>query len=237
MAPDVAVREAVQVAIVAAAYQATYERLADAADACSRLGQLTSGRWRSAARDLLRLQDDLGRALETAGDDLRQRAEKLAVAEEALWTAGDAAGLFDLFRDDALDTLEGDSLAARLLESGALFGATFLENADVPNRGTTLLFGWADPLTPATWSWEGNWIASDEEEDGAEELDLSAVGGLQAGEALLAEVGRVLGVSPQHGEQALAEAAAALTRVSLLATLGDEDEEDAGDDGATNGHV
>ncbi len=239
MASETALVEAVRAAIVASAYLSTYERVSAAAEACVRLGRLTSGRWRSVARELDRTEEDLERALDEAGSDLARRAKTLELEEETLWTAGDAAGIFDLFREDARDALEEGSLGARLLEGDLLFGATFLEDPDVPNRGTTLLFGWADPLFPATWSWEGNWVASDDEEE-PEELDLSEVSGLQVGEQLVAETARFLETTPERAERALTDLAAALTRVSLLAALeeDDDDEDEAEQDEAdsSNGH-
>ncbi len=234
MATAQALREAVESGIIASAYLTAFERMALTVDTCGRLGRLTSGRWRAATKDLERLRDELERGLEQMTDDVARRASKLDLPVEAFWTAGDAAGLYDLFRDDALGELEPDSVGARLLRNDVLFGATFLDDPDVPNRGTTLLFGWADPLFPATWSWEGNWIATDGEEDGEEEeeLDLSEAGGLQTGEPLLDEVARRLELSPELAQEALVEAAQALTRVSLLAALSDEDDEESEDDGS-----
>ncbi len=239
MATEQALTEAVQSGIVAAAYLSAFERVSAAAETCSRLGRLTSGRWRSAARDLEQMRDELERGLEQVTEDVARRAGKLDVPVEAFWTAGDAAGLYDLFREDALEELESDSAAARLLQTDVLFGATFLDDPDVPNRGTTLLFGWVDPLFPATWSWEGNWIAAEEGEEDSdeEELDLSEVTGLQTGEPLLEEVQRRLEVTPDQAEDALIQVASALTRVSLLTALSDEEElESDTEDASSNGH-
>src|SRR5437899_6199343 len=58
--------QAVQAAIVASAHLAAYEHVAAAAQACQRLGSLTSGRWRSAGRDLASLEEDLQEAFATA---------------------------------------------------------------------------------------------------------------------------------------------------------------------------
>src|SRR5215468_8356298 len=102
MAAPQQVVQAVEAAIVASAHLAALQNVSAAAEACQRLGRLSSGRWRSAARDLA--------ALDSVEDD--------------------------------------DALVVRVLEGDALFGVSFLEDPELPDRGTTLLFGWPDPLAP-----------------------------------------------------------------------------------------
>src|SRR4051812_41513631 len=97
--------QAVQAGVIASAPPAAFEHVSAAAAACQRLGQLTSGRWRSAGRDLSALEDDLQTAFASAAETLASRASDLGVPEETLWTVGDAAGTFDLLRDAALDEL------------------------------------------------------------------------------------------------------------------------------------
>ena len=75
-----------------------------------------------------------------------------------------------------------------MLEGEVLFGASFVEDPDLPDRGTTLLFGWPDPLEPASWPWQANWVVgdSDSQDDAeAEELDLFENGELEGDEALV----------------------------------------------------
>ena len=93
MARESALDQAVQAAIVASAHGAAFERVAAARQACERLGSLSSGRWRTAARDLVKLEEDLERGLGDLARDVATRAEVAGVDEDALWTAGDAAGL------------------------------------------------------------------------------------------------------------------------------------------------
>ena len=38
---------------------------------------------------------------------------------------------------------------------------SFVEDPELPDRGTTLLFGWPDPLAPASWPWQANWVVGD----------------------------------------------------------------------------
>jgi hypothetical protein len=237
MAAPQRVVQAVQAAIVASAHLAALQHVAAAAEACQRLGQLTSGRWRSAARDLAGMEDDLQTALSSATERLESFAEDLGVPEEALWTVGDAAATFDLLRDAALDELEDDNAATavKVLEGDVLFGASFVEDPDLPDRGTTLLFGWPDPLEPASWPWQANWVVgdSDGQDDGeGEELDLFENGELEGDEVLVGGLADALGSSPEEARTALRNVALALTRASLLAALeGDEDDvEDEDDD-------
>src|SRR5438445_12481082 len=145
MATSQNVVQAVQAAIVASAHLAAYEHVAAAAQACQRLGSLSSGRWRSAARELASLEDDLQAAFGNAAEALTSRADELGVAEDALWTVGDAAGTLDLLREAALEELQDDDdRAAKVLQGGVLFGASFVEDPELPDRGTTLLFGWPE---------------------------------------------------------------------------------------------
>src|SRR5437588_5495769 len=129
MATSQNVVQAVQAAIVASAQLAAYEHVAAAAQACQRLGSMTSGRWRSAARDLATLEEDLQTAFASAAEELTSRADGIAVPEETLWTVGDAAGTLDLLREAALEELEPDAPATRVLEGQVLFGASFVEDA------------------------------------------------------------------------------------------------------------
>jgi hypothetical protein len=232
--------QAVQSAIVASAHLAAYEHVAAAAQACERLGSLTTGRWRSAARDLSGLEDDLQTAFADAAETVTSRADEVGVPEDALWTVGDAAGTLDLLRESALEEVEAESRAAKILEGQVLFGASFVEDPELPDRGTTLLFGWPEPLSPATWPWQANWIVGDgqdTDEDAAEdELDLYESGEMQGDDSLLAELADELGCSRQDARGALRDAALALTRASLLAAVaGDEDEEDDDDEDTANG--
>jgi hypothetical protein len=228
--------EAVQTAIVASAHLAAYENVASAAQACHRLGSLTSGRWRSAARDLDILEDDLQTAFTTAAEAVTARAESVGIPEDALWTVGDAAGTLDLLRESALDEVEPESRAARLLQGQVLFGASTVEDTELPDRGTLLLFGWPEPLSPATWPWQANWVSSggdddDDDDDGeADELDLFEAGELEGEDSMLAEIADELSCSRDDARVALREAALALTRASLLSgTDDDEEDEDAED--------
>ncbi|MBV9323612.1 MAG: hypothetical protein JO352_07510 [Chloroflexi bacterium] len=237
MAAPQRVVQAVQSAIVASAYLAALQHVSAAAEACQRLGRLTSGRWRSAARDLSTMEEDLQTALSSASESLESFADDLGVPEEALWTVGDAAATFDLLRDAALDQLDDDDDAAasvRILEGEVLFGASFVEDPDLPDRGTTLLFGWPDPLEPASWPWQANWVVgdSDSQEDGeAEELDLFENGELEGDETLVAGLADELGSGQEEARTALRSAAMALTRASLLAAIeGDEEEEEEEED-------
>jgi len=245
MARQTSLAEAVQVAIVASAHATAYERISAAAEACERLGALSSGRWRSVTRDLERWEEDLERALDQVSEDVARRASSLGVPEEALWTMGDAADLLDALREDALDVLGDNDNAARLLDGDLLFGVTFMEDAEAPNRGRTLMFGWPEPLQPAVWPWEANWVVGDEEavqeedEEEAEELDIFQLGDLQVSEAVLAEVRETLGVESEAAMEALGDVAEALTRASLEAALGepgDMGEDEQGLD-STNGQL
>jgi hypothetical protein len=228
--------QAVQSAIVASAHLAAYEHVAAAAQACQRLGTLTSGRWRSAARDLGSLEEDLQTAFASAAEAVTSRADDIGVPEDALWTVGDAAGTLDLLREAALEEVEDDSRASRVLQGQVLFGTSFVEDPELPDRGTTLLFGWPEPLSPATWPWQANWVVGDGQDTGEEsedELDLYEAGEMEGDDSLLAELADELSCSRQDARAALREAALALTRASLLAGATEEDEEE--DDETNNG--
>jgi len=231
MAAPTAVVQAVQAAILASAHLAAYEHMSAAALACRRLGGLTSGRWRAVARDLDNLEEELQAALAKAADALTERATSLGLNEDTLWTAGDAAATLDLLRDSAIDELDDDEApAARLLSGSVLFGAAFVEDPDLPDRGTTLLFGWPQPLSPATWPWQASWVVGDGQDDASapEELDLYESGDLDGEEPLLTELADELKCSRDDARSVLRDAALALTRASLLA--GSEDNEPAEDD-------
>ena len=234
MAAPAALVQAVQAAIVASAHLSAYETIGAAAHACRRLGQLTSGRWRAAARELDQLEEDLQGAFHDAAEVVAQRAESLGIQEEALWTAGDAAGTLDLLRDSALEELEETSLGARALQGQVLFGVSFVEDPERHDRGTTLLFGWPEPLAPARWPWQASWVVGELQGDGDREetLDLYAAGELEIDEALIDALGQELGRSRPEALEGVREAAVALTRASLLAGAAEaEDElEDTGDE-------
>jgi hypothetical protein len=242
MAAPPRVRQAVEAGIVASAHLAALQHVSAAAEACGRLGRLSSGRWRSAARDLSRLEEDLQTALSSAAEVLSTRADDLGVPEDALWTVGDAAGTLDMLREPALEALdEDDARAARVLEGEVLFGASFVEDPELPDRGTTLLFGWPDPLAPASWPWQANWVVgggkdsvdgngADDDSEEAEELDLFEAGEMEGDAPLLAELADELSCSREDARAALRAAAMALTRASLLAASGDEEEEDDEDE-------
>ena len=227
--------QAVQAAIVASAHLAAYEHVAAAAQACQRLGSLTSGRWRSAGRDLASLEEDLQTAFATAAAAVESRAGELGVPEDALWAVGDAASTLDLLREAALEETEDDGRPAAVLRGQVLFGTSFVEDPDLPDRGTTLLFGWPEPLSPASWPWQANWIVGDGQDNGEDEdeLDLFEAGEMEGDDSLLAELADELSCSRSDARLALRDAALALTRASLLAGANDEDEEE--DEEATNG--
>jgi hypothetical protein len=227
--------QAVQAAIVASAHLAAYEHVAAAAQACQRLGALTSGRWRSAGRDLATLEEDLQTAFATAAAAVESRADELGVPEDALWAVGDAAGTLDLLREAALEETEEGSRPAAVLRGQVLFGASFVEDPELPDRGTTLLFGWPEPLSPASWPWQANWIVGDGQDNGEDEdeLDLFEAGDMEGDESLLAELADELSCSRSDARLALRDAALALTRASLLAGANEEDETE--DDEPSNG--
>jgi len=227
--------QAVQAAIVASAHLAAYEHVAAAAQACQRLGSLTSGRWRSAGRDLASLEEDLQTAFATAAGAVESRADELGVPEDALWAVGDAAGTLDLLREAALEETEDGSRPASVLRGQVLFGASFIEDPELPDRGTTLLFGWPEPLSPASWPWQANWIVGDGQDNGEDEdeLDLFEAGDMEGDESLLAELADELSCSRSDARLALRDAALALTRASLLAGANEENE--AEDEETTNG--
>jgi hypothetical protein len=93
-----------------------------------------------------------------------------------------------------------------------------------------LLFAWPEPLTPASWPWQANWVVGDSQDDDtddeAEELDLFEAGELEGDEPLLADLAEQLGCSREEARSALRSAAMALTRASLLAATTDVDEEE-----------
>ena len=226
--------QAVQAAILASAHLAAYEHVSAAAQACQRLGSLTSGRWRSAARDLASIEDDLQTAFASSAEAVTSRAEELGVPEDALWTVGDAAGPLDLLRDAALEEVDEDSRAAKVLQGQVLFGASFVEDPELPDRGTTLLFGWPEPLSPATWPWQANWVVGDGQDNGEDqdELDLYESGEMEGDDSLLAELADELSCSRQDARGALRDAALALTRASLLAGSADDEADEEVDDPA-----
>jgi hypothetical protein len=240
MATSQNVVQAVQAAIVASAHLAAYEHVAAAAQACQRLGNMTSGRWRSAARDLATLEEDLQTAFASAAEELASKADTIGVPEETLWTVGDAAGTLDLLHEPALEELEPDARAGRVLDGQVLFGASFMEDAELPDRGTTLLFGWPAPLDPASWPWQANWVVGDSDANGdaeaeAEQLDLFETGELEGEESMLSELAAELSCTTQEARVALRDAAMALTRASLLAGAHTEDDED--EDDTTDGEL
>src|SRR5947208_332461 len=196
--------QAVQAAIVASAHLAAFEHVAAAAQACQRLGSLTSGRWRSAGRDLATLEEDLQLAFATAAGAVESRADELGVPEDALWAVGDAAGTLDLLREAALEETEESSRPAAVLRGQVLFGASFVEDPELPDRGTTLLFGWPEPLSPASWPWQANWVVGDTQDDDAsedeaeEDLDLFEAGELENDEPLLADLANELKCSREE---------------------------------------
>lgn len=228
MAAPQRVVQAVQAGITASAHLAALESVSAAAHACQRLGGLTSGRWRSAARTLTSLEEDLQRAFTSVAETLIASAEDIGVPEETLWTVGDAAGTLDMLRDAALDEVaEDDARTVKVLEGDVLFGASFIEDPELADRGTTLLFAWPDPLAPASWPWQANWVVSNADDDGqAEELDLFAAGDLEEDAPLLGDLAEALGCSPEEARDALRNAALALTRASLLANVAGDDEEE-----------
>jgi hypothetical protein len=195
---------------------------------------LTSGRWRSAARDLASIEDDLQTAFASSAEAVTSRAEELGVPEDALWTVGDAAGTLDLLRDAALEEVDEDSRAAKVLQGQVLFGASFVEDPELPDRGTTLLFGWPEPLSPATWPWQANWVVGDGQDNGEDqdELDLYESGEMEGDDSLLAELADELSCSRQDARGALRDAALALTRASLLAGSADDEADEEVDDPA-----
>jgi hypothetical protein len=227
MAPPALVK-AVEAAIVASAHVTAYEHLAGANRAVERLGSLSSGRWRAAARDLQQLEHDLHTSLSDVTRDVAAHAERLGLDEEALWAAGDAAATLDLLREPALELLESDSAAARLLTGEFVFGLAVMANPEASDRGTTLVFAWAEPLAPGSWPWQASWITSSMGEDGeAEELDL-----YDAGEPLLDGAAAQLKTGRADAHAAVRTAAAAVTRASLLLASGAVDEFDGDEDGA-----
>jgi hypothetical protein len=235
MAAPQRVVQAVEAAIVASAHLNTLQLVTSATEACERLGRLTSGRWRAAARDLSEMEQDLRTSMSSAAEALSSRAGDLGIPEEALWSVGDAASTFDMLRDAAVETLEEhDSPAVRLLQGSVLFGASFLEDPELPDRGTTLLFAWSDPLAPATWPWQANWVVGDaqngESSDEVEELDLFESGELEGDAPLLADLAAELSCGEDEARAALRGAAVALTRASLLAAVEAEEEEEEDDD-------
>ena len=219
--------QAVQAAIVASAHLAAYEHVSAAAQACVRLGSMSSGRWRSAARELETLQDELHRAFPQLAEAVASRAGELGVE--------DAAGTLDMLREHALEEVEDDGPAAKVLQGQVLFGVSFVEDPELPDRGTTLLFSWPEPLSPASWPWQANWVAGDgqqnDDEGEPDELDLFEAGELEGADSMLAELADELRGSRQEARTALRDAALALTRASLLAGAFSEDEDEDDDEG------
>jgi hypothetical protein len=231
-------RQAVEAAIVVSAHVMAREQVFDAAQSMKRLGALTSGRWRAAARDLDRLGEELMTAGTDIAYDLQQRAASLGIEVESLWMAGDAAGTLDMLREEAADHLDEDSSARRLLdESEALFGVSFVEEDVMPDRGRTLVFGWAAPLEPAVWPWQATWVVGDGEEDDAEEeLELFEAEEATLPDTLWDDIARDLQIDRVEAREALMAVAEALTRASLLASgQADEDDEDEDQVGLNNG--
>ena len=232
--------KAVEAAIVASAHLAAYENLAAAAQAVRRLGALSSGRWRAAARDLERLAEELQTAFSDVANEVSTHANKLGIEDEALWAAGDAAGTLALVRDTALEELDDGSPAASLLDGEAIFGVSFVEDPDAPDRGTTLVFGWAEPLAPATWPWEASWISSSSPSPGGgaepiEQLDLYETGDLEVGEPMLEALADRLRTDRDQALEALRAAAEAATRASLLLAAGRVPGLEGDQDGAARG--
>jgi hypothetical protein len=235
--------QAVRAAILASAHAGAYEQVALAQRACERLGSLGGGRWRAATRELERLLVELDRGLPRVTADVARAADELGVPEDALWTAGDAAGELDYVRDQLRELLPAGGPAARLLEADILFGATIVDDPDAADAGTTLLFAWSSPLTPVAWPWEATWITgetdesdqgaeADADEEGGEELELFATGELVVDQQILDAVRARLGLAADVAGPALQEIAMAFTRASLL---GPEDEEEDGEDDGTSG--
>ena len=223
MAAPPAVVQAVQAAILASAHLAAYEHVSAAAQACRRLGSMTSGRWRSVARDLDGLEDELQTAFANSAEAVTERATSLGLSEETLWTVGDAAATLDLLREAALDELDEDSPAEKLLQGSVLFGASFVEDPDLPDRGTTLLFAWPEPLSPATWSWQANWVVGDgQDKDERRGRARPVRGGRdRRRQPHAGRAGRRVELQPRDARAALRDAALALTRASLLAGVED----------------
>jgi hypothetical protein len=234
----------VRAAILASAHVGAYEQVAIARRACERLGSLGAGRWRAATRDLERLLADLERSMPQVTADVTNAAAELGVEEAALWTAGDAAGELDYLHERIHEQLDDGSAAARLLDADILFGATILEESEDTDRGTTMLFAWPTPLTPAIWPWEAIWIAGDSDQsdeaadatdnhegsadDADEELELFSTGEFVANDVLVRAIGERLGLDAELAGAALRDIATAFTRASL--TIGTEDDEADGDD-------
>ena len=220
---------AVEAAILASAHLTAYEHVAGAQRAMQRLGSLSSGRWRSAARDLERLEDDLQTCVADVSRELTGHADKLGIEEEALWAAGDAAASLEVLREPTLGLLQAGSPGATLLSGDVVFGLAVLEDPVAPDRGRTLVYSWAEPLAPASWPWQATWISSGMDEEGeAEELDLYDIGEVEAGEEMLAGVAAALQTERSQAAAAVRAAAAAFTRASLLLASGalDEPEDD-----------
>lgn len=228
---------AVEAAIVASAHGAALEQVSAAAVACERLGRLSSGRWRAAGRDLSGMVEELRRSFTDAVEAMIRRSDEIGVPEETLWTVGDAAGTWDLLRDDALDEVD-EPFAESLLESDVLLGVSFAEDPEVADRGTTLLFGWADPLAPVSWPWQANWVVGEESVEEGAELELSAAGELSGADGVLPAVSEALSCSADEARAALRAVAVAVTRASLLAGSGSDEEDDEDDqDDDMDGHV
>jgi hypothetical protein len=242
VAPEQRLERGVRAAILASAHVGAHEQVALARRACERLGSLGAGRWRAATRDLERLQSDLERSMPQVTADVSQAAADLGVDEDTLWTAGDAAGELDYLHDRVHEQLTASSAATRLLDTDLLFGATIVDDPDDNDRGTTLVFAWPTPLTPAIWPWEAIWIAGDSdrsdedgdgrddtddsEAEGEQELELFSTGEFVANETLLLAIGERVGLDAERAGTALRDIAIAFTRASLLMGMEDDEHED-----------
>lgn len=225
------VRKAVDAGILAAAHAATLERVGLAEDACARLGALSSGRWRAAARELAELEESLERSLQDLVEDVRRKGAAADVPEETLWTLGEAAWTYDTLSEDALDEIDEGTAAEKVLDGDLLYGVAFLDSPEkTEDSGLTLLFHWSEPLSPAVWAWDATWIETGQDAEngqgGAEELDLADAAEIQIPALLLAAATGVLESDELTARDALKTIARALTRAWLLPT----DEEDQGDE-------
>jgi hypothetical protein len=218
-------RTAIDTAILAAAHVNAHQAVTLAFTATQRLGTLSSGRWRSAARDLERLQADLETAFEQVQQDVARQAESLGVDSDDLWSAGEAAAMLEVFQEGALEWLDEDSAADRLLSGDLIYGVAVLDDPDDDDRGTTLVYTWGDPLRPLAWPWERAFISG----SGDDALDLFTAGDVEVSDETLGAVCALLSVQPEVAEKALLEVAEALTRSALLGES-DDDEDDEDDD-------
>ena len=231
--------QAVQAAIVASAHLAAFEHVAAAAQACQRLGSLTSGRWRSAARDLDALEEDLQTAFATAAEVVTSSAEEIGIPEDALWSVGDAAGTLDLLRGAALEEVETESRAAQVLQGQVLFGASFVEDPDLPGPRGNAAVRMARPAVASNLAVAGQlggrrWPGQRRRRRG-ERTGPVRSRRAEGDESMLGELAEELSCSRQEARTALREAALALTRASLLAGAADDDEDEDVEDETSNG--